>query len=63
MSNKVMRTIYFSKDIDDYIRGRMGIEDRKRSALVERLIKKCIAMEKDKDIEIAMAVIEEPLQS
>ena len=56
MTNKIMRTIYLSEDLDDYLKDRMKIEDRKRSSLVERMIKKCIKMEMDQDTEIAMAV-------
>lgn len=63
MSKKVMRTIYFSEEVDAYLKDRMIIEDRKRSALVERLIKKCIQMEIDQDTQIAMAAKSMPDQN
>ena len=63
MSNKVMRTIYLSKEVDAYLKDRMMVEDRKRSSLVERLIKKCIQMEMAQDTEIAMAAKEVSDQS
>ena len=58
-----MRTIYFSEDIDNYISTRMNIEDRTRSATIERLVRKCIDMEMKKDFDIAMAAKSEPDQS
>ena len=54
MVKKTMRTVYLSKELDNYISNRMLIEDRKRSALIERLIKKCLAMEEEKDLKVAM---------
>jgi len=63
MANKEMRTIYLTKDIDQYIMQRMQLEDRTRSSLIERMIKKCMSMEQDKDLEIAMATKQLPDQN
>lgn len=46
-----MRTIYLSEDMDKYITERMQLEDRKRSSLIERMLKKCLQQESNADKE------------
>lgn len=49
-----MRTIYFSPEMDKYIDNRAVLEDRKRSAVVERMLRKCRDFEAEADMEVAM---------
>ena len=53
---KIAKTVYLEPEVNEYLKTRKNQEDRTLSALVNRMLKKCVRLENEKDLAVAESI-------